>query len=122
MGQKVKPKSMKVSVRLKDSPSESFTAICDPVLIEGWLFIENVTSSVRIPESQIIRYSVVEITSSSLLDSDPNNGQYHGINPELASYKAARLTETAAETGQTLQLFKHLSVLLPIMQAAETNG
>ena len=45
-----------------------------------------------------------------------------GISPELASYKAARLTEAAAETGQTLQLFKHLSVLLPIMHTAERNG
>lgn len=122
MGQKAKPVSRKVRVRLKDSVSESLTAVCDPTLIDGWLYIETANASVRIPEGQIIQYSVTEITSSTLLDSDPINGQYHGISPDQASYKAARLTEAAAETGQTLQLFRHLSVLLPIMQTAETNG
>ena len=119
MGQKVKPASMKVIVRLKDSPSESLTAICEPALIDGWLYVETANSSVRIPESQIIRYSVAAITDSPLLDGDPENGQYSVITPEVASYKASQLTEKAAGTGQTLQLFKHLSVLLPIMQAAE---
>ncbi len=122
MGQKVKPTSMKVSVRLKDYPSESFTAICDPVLIEGWLFIETDNSSVRIPENQIIRYSVAEITGSPLLDSDPDNGQYSGMNPSVASAMASKLTQLATETGQTEQLYKHLSVLLPLMNAAQSYG
>lgn len=122
MGQKVKPTSMKVSVRMKDYPSESFTAICDPVLIEGWLFIETDNSSVRIPENQIIRYSVAEITGSPLLDSDPDNGQYSGMNPSVASAMASKLTQLATETGQTEQLYKHLSVLLPLMNAAQSYG
>ncbi|MDE8556979.1 hypothetical protein [Pantoea vagans] len=122
MGQKVKPESIKVTVRLKDSPSESFTAICEPALIGGWLRVETANTSVRITESQIIRYSMAEITDSPLLSSDPSNGQYSGITSELASYKASRLTEAAVETGQTVQLFKHLSVLLPIIQSAERNG
>lgn len=122
MGQKVKPTSLKVSVRLKDSPSESFTAICEPALIGGWLLVETANTSVRIPESQIIQYSVADIKDSPALDSEPSNGQYNGISPEQASYKADRLTLAAADTGQTRQLFKHLSVLLPIMQAAERDG
>ena len=122
MGQKVKPKSIKVTVRLKDSPSESFTAICEPSLIDGWLHVETANTSVRIPESQIIRYSMADITDSPLLSSEPSNGQYSGITPEMAGYKASRLTEAAAETGQTLQLFKHLSVLLPIIRSVERNG
>lgn len=122
MGQKVKPESIKVTVRLKDSPSESFTAICEPSLIDGWLYVETANTSVRIPESQVIRYSMAAITDSPLLSSDPDNGQYNGLSPEQASYKALRLAEAAAETGQTLQLYKHLSVLLPIMQTDESNG
>jgi len=122
MGQKVKPTSLKVAVRLKDSPSESFTATCEPALIEGWLFIETDKTSVRIPESQIIRYSVAEITGSPLLDSDPDNGQYSGMHPSLASAMASKLTKVATETGQTEQLYKHLSVLLPIMNTAKSNG
>lgn len=122
MGQKVKPTSMKVSVRLKDSPSESFTATCDPVLIEGWLFIETDNSLVRIPKNKIIRYSVAEIMSSPLLDSDPDNGQYSGMHPSVASAMASKLTQLATETGQTEQLYKHLSVLLPLMNAAHSYG
>ncbi|MBK0095255.1 hypothetical protein IBT49_04660 [Erwinia sp. S63] len=122
MGQKVKPPSLKVTVRLKDSPTEKYAAICAPALIEGWLLIETASSSERIPENQILRYSVAEIKNSISLDSEPSNGQYNGITPELASYKAFQLTGIAADTGQTLQLFKHLSVLLPIIQSAERNG
>lgn len=122
MGQIKKPESIKVKVRLKDSPSESFAAICEPALIDGWLRVEMANASVRIPESQIIRYSMVAITDSQLLSSDPDNGQYTGISPEQASYKAARLTEAAAETGQTAQLYRHLSMLIPMVQTDESNG
>lgn len=122
MGQKEKPTSMKVSVRLKDSPSESFTATCNPALIGGWLFIKTDNSSVRIPENQIIRYSVTEITGSPLLDSDPDNGQYSGMHPSVASAMASKLTQVATETGQTEQLYKHLSVLLPLMNADHSYG
>jgi len=122
MGQKVKPLSLKVTVRLKDSPSESLIAICEPLLIGGWLHVETSNTSVRIPESQFIRYSMAEITSSPLLDSDPNNGQYSGMHPSVASVMASKLTYAATETGQTEQLYKHLSVLLPIMNAAQSNG
>ncbi|MGC0828087.1 hypothetical protein [Pantoea agglomerans] len=83
-------------------------------MIEGWLFIETAKTSVRIPEIQIIRYSVAEITDSPLLDSDPDNGQYSGMHPSVASVRALRLTQAATETGQTEQLYNHLSVLLPI--------
>ncbi len=80
MAQIVKPASMKVSVRLKDSPSESLTAICKPALIDGWLHVETANGFVRFPESQILRYSVAAITDSPLLDSDPreNRRATHG--------------------------------------------
>ncbi|WP_336749284.1 hypothetical protein [Pantoea vagans] len=115
-------KKMKVVVILKGRAPESFVATAKPQLFDGWLRVNADTASHYFAEGQVESYRVKNITDSAALDSEPSNGQYHGINPELASYKAARLTEAAAETGQTLQLFKHLSVLLPIMHSAERNG
>lgn len=115
------PKKLKVVVSLKGHSSASIVATAKPQMFDGWLRVHGDSGSHYFAEGQIESYLVKTPVDSTALDSEPSNGQYHGISPELASYKAARLTEAAAETGQTLQLFKHLSVLLPIMHTAERN-
>lgn len=115
-------KNLKVVVSLKGHPATSISANAIPQMLDGWLRVRGEAGSHYFSEGQIESYSVKTPVDSAALDSEPTNGQYHGISPELASYKAARLTGAAAETGQTLQLFKHLSVLLPIMHTAERNG
>lgn len=116
-----KTEKFKVGISLKGHPTTSIVATDKPQMIGGWLRVHGDTGSHYFAEDKIESYSVKTPVDSTALDSEPSNGQYHGISPELASYKAARLTEAAAETGQTLQLFKHLSVLLPIMHTAERN-
>jgi len=117
-----KADKFKVGISLKGHPTTSIVATAKPQLFDGWLRVHGESGSHYFAEGQVESYSVKKPVDSAALNSEPSNGQYHGISSELASYKAARLTEAAAETGQTLQLFKHLSVLLPIMQAAERNG
>ncbi|GEM_PF-1706128 len=117
-----KANKFKVGISLKGHPPTSILATDKPKMFDGWLRVHGDSGSHYFAEGQIESYSVKTPVDSAALDSEPTNGQYHGISPELASYKAARLTEAAAETGQTLQLFKHLSVLLPIMHTAEKNG
>jgi len=115
------PEKLKVTLRLKDTCSESVIATKRPELLDGWMVIEAANGTVHIPESQIIRYSITKCESSPALNTDPNNGQYSGMHPSVASALASTLARTAAESGQTEQLYKHLSVLLPIMQTAKSN-
>lgn len=117
-----KAEKFKVGISLKGHYTTSIVAAVKPQMLDGWLRVHGDSGSHYFAEGQIESYSVKRPVDSTALDSEPSNGQYHGISPELASYKAAQLTEKAAETGQTFQLFKHLSVLLPIMQSAERNG